>query len=56
MKLLLHVSKLGAVIYPLTTAFYCYPKSVNDIINYFINRILDFFDIKLSYDSFLRWK
>ncbi|MCV2500172.1 MAG: UbiX family flavin prenyltransferase [Candidatus Lightella neohaematopini] len=56
LRLLLRTSKLGAIIYPLTTAFYCYPKNINDIINYSVNRILDFFNIKLSHDLFLRWK
>lgn len=53
-RLLLQAAEMGAVIAPPMPAFYNSPKTVDDIINHSIGRVLDFFDI----DSGLvkRWK
>ena len=43
---LLKLSDLGAIIFPPVPAFYSKPKSIEDIINHTIGRVLDFFDIE----------
>lgn len=44
-KLLYEAAQLGAVIAPPVPAFYSFPKSVDDIINHTIGRVLDLCDI-----------
>lgn len=53
-RLLLRAAEIGAVIAPPMPAFYNAPKSLDDVINHNIGRVLDIFDI----DSGLvkRWK
>lgn len=43
---LLRLSKMGAVILPPMPAFYNHPKSVNDIVDHTVSRVLDQFSIK----------
>ncbi len=53
-RLLLRAAEIGAVIAPPMPAFYNAPKTLDDVINHNIGRVLDIFDI----DSGLvkRWK
>ena len=46
----------GAVIMPPVPAFYHQPKSVEDIIDQTVNRVIDQFDIELPTDLFTRWQ
>jgi len=46
LKNLLKLSNLGAIIFPPVPAFYFKPKSIEDIVNHTIGRVLDFFDIR----------
>lgn len=53
-QLLLRAAEMGAVIAPPMPAFYNAPKTVDDIINHNIGRVLDLFDIESGLVK--RWK
>ena len=40
------LADIGAIVAPIVPAFYSKPKSVDDIINHTVGRLLDFFDIE----------
>lgn len=48
--------EMGATVMPPMPAFYHRPKTVDDIINQTVNRVLDLFDIELDQDLFKRWQ
>jgi len=50
---LTRLAELGAVIFPPVPAFYSRPKSIDDIVNHTVGRILDFFDIE--HDLYTPW-
>ncbi|MBY6190353.1 UbiX family flavin prenyltransferase [Microbulbifer agarilyticus] len=52
-KLLYEVSMLGALIAPPMPAFYNHPKTIDDIVNHSVGRVLDLFDIE--YSGVKRW-
>ena len=53
-ELMLKASQIGAVICPPSPAFYTSPKTVDDIINHSVARVLDLFDIES--DRLQRWQ
>jgi 4-hydroxy-3-polyprenylbenzoate decarboxylase len=53
-ELMLKASQIGAVICPPSPAFYTPPKTVDDIINHSVARVLDLFDIES--DRLQRWQ
>lgn len=53
-ELMLKASQIGAIICPPSPAFYSSPKTVDDIINHSVARILDLFDIEA--DNMQRWQ
>jgi flavin prenyltransferase len=53
-RLLLQAAEMGAVIAPPMPAFYNDPKSVDDLLNHSIGRVLDLFDIESGLVK--RWK
>ena len=53
-ELMLKASQIGAIICPPSPAFYTSPKTVDDIINHSVARVLDLFDIET--DSLARWQ
>jgi flavin prenyltransferase len=55
-RLMTQVIEMGAIIMPPMPAFYHRPKTVDDIINQTVNRILDLLDIELDQDLFKRWQ
>ena len=55
LKLMVQVSEMGAVLLPPMPAFYHRPKTVDDIINQTVNRVLDVLKIELKHDLFDRW-
>lgn len=54
LRTLLQLSELGAVISPVVPAFYNRPKTIDDIINHSVGRLLDLFDVEN--DGVRRWK
>lgn len=46
LRTMLTLSEIGAVVAPIVPAFYARPKSVDDIVNHTVGRLLDFFDIE----------
>ncbi len=55
LRLMVQVSEMGAILLPPMPAFYHRPKTVDDIINQTINRVLDILKIELEHDLFDRW-
>lgn len=55
LRMMSHAIKLGAIMMPPIPAFYFQPKTIQDIIDQTINRILDQLNISLSKDLFIRW-
>ena len=53
-ELMLKASQIGAIICPPSPAFYTSPKTVDDIINHSVARVLDLFDIET--DNLKRWQ
>ena len=53
-ELMYKASQYGAIICPPSPAFYSEPKTVDDIVNYSVARILDLFDIEM--DGMKRWQ
>src|SRR6516225_12128435 len=56
LRLMAQVTEMGAIIMPPAPAFYHRPKSLDDIINQTVNRVLDVLDIELDHDLFQRWQ
>lgn len=56
LRLMAQASELGAVIMPPVPAFYFQPKTIDDIVNQTVNRVLDQFEIDLPDDLFQRWE
>jgi 4-hydroxy-3-polyprenylbenzoate decarboxylase len=54
LRLMANLAEIGAIIHPPVPAFYYKPKSVDDIVNHTVGRILDHFEI--NHDLFERWK
>lgn len=55
-RLMVEAIELGAIMMPPVPAFYHRPKTIDDIVNQTVNRILDLFDIELENDLFERWQ
>ena len=51
---MLKVSQIGAILCPPAPAFYTKPKSIDDIIDHSVARILDLFDIDDDHTE--RWQ
>jgi flavin prenyltransferase len=54
LRTMLHLSEMGAVIAPVVPAFYNRPKTLDDILDHTIGRLLDLFDIDAGLVK--RWK
>ncbi|MCR4402045.1 MAG: UbiX family flavin prenyltransferase [Firmicutes bacterium] len=50
---MLKLARLGVTIMPPVPAFYCRPRSIDDVVNHLVGKILDRFG--LSHDLFPRW-
>ena len=55
LRLMVQVSEMGAILLPPMPAFYHRPKTVDDIINQTVNRVLDVLKIEQEHDLFDRW-
>lgn len=56
LRLMVQVTEMGGIIMPPVPAFYHRPKTLDDIINQTVNRVIDLFEIDLGYDLFERWQ
>jgi len=56
LRLMAQVTEMGAIVMPPVPAFYHRPKSLDDIINQTVNRVLDVLDVELGSDLFQRWQ
>ena len=56
LRLMAQVTEMGAILMPPMPAFYHRPKTIDDIINQTVNRVLDVLDIELGKDLFTRWE
>ena len=56
LRLMAQATELGAVIMPPVPAFYHRPRTIDDIVDQTVNRILDQLDIELDEDLFERWQ
>lgn len=54
LRTLLQLSDMGAVVCPVVPAFYNKPKTLDDIVNHTVGRMLDLFDIDVG--AARRWK
>jgi 4-hydroxy-3-polyprenylbenzoate decarboxylase len=52
-ELMLQASRMGAILLPPVPAFYFYPKTIDDLINHTIGKVLDLFGI--NHHLFNRW-
>ena len=53
LNLMLRLTEMGAILFPPVPAFYHLPKTLEDVINHSIGKILDLFGIEAP--SFKRW-
>lgn len=56
LRLMTQVTEMGAILAPPMPAFYHRPKTLDDIINQTVNRVLDLLEIELPQDLFARWQ
>ncbi len=54
LRTMVQLSEMGAVICPVVPAFYNKPKTLDDIVNHSVGRLLDLFDIDTG--AVKRWK
>ena len=51
---MVQVTEMGGVIFPPVPAFYSHARSVDDLVNHSVGRVLDLFDVE--HDRIQRWK
>lgn len=56
LRLMAQVAELGGIVMPPVPAFYHHPRTLDDIINQTVNRVLDLLAIDLPEDLFPRWR
>jgi 4-hydroxy-3-polyprenylbenzoate decarboxylase len=54
LRAMLQLSEIGAIIFPPVPAFYAFPKTVDDVINHTVGKILDLYEIE--HELFMRWQ
>lgn len=50
---MLKVTRMGAIVSPVVPAFYDHPRTIDDLVNHTVGRLLDLFDIHLAVGE--RW-
>lgn len=55
LRLMTQVAEFGAIIAPPVPAFYHRPRTIDDIVNQTVNRVLDILEVELPADLFMRW-
>ena len=56
LRLMMAVVEVGAIMLPPMPAFYHRPRTLDDVINQTVNRVLDLLDVELEQDLFQRWQ
>jgi 4-hydroxy-3-polyprenylbenzoate decarboxylase len=56
LRLMTQVTEAGAILVPPVPAFYHRPRTLDDIINHTVNRVLDLMGVELEKDLFERWQ
>ena len=56
LRLLTQASEIVAIVMPPLPAFYHRPKTIQDLIDHSVNRVLDLLGIELETDLFKRWE
>jgi 4-hydroxy-3-polyprenylbenzoate decarboxylase len=56
LRLMVQAVEIGAMLVPPMPAFYHRPRTIDDIINQTVNRVLDALEIELPSDLFERWR
>lgn len=56
LRLMVQATEMGAILAPPMPAFYHRPKSIDDIVNQTVNRVLDLLEVELPQDLFVRWQ
>lgn len=56
LRLMTQVTEAGAILVPPMPAFYHRPRTLDDIINHTVNRVLDLMGVELEKDLFERWQ
>jgi len=56
LRLMAQATEMGAIVMPPVPAFYHRPKTIDDIVNQTVNRVLDQLEIELPTDLFERWR
>lgn len=56
LRLMAQVTEMGGIIAPPMPAFYHQPKTIEDVIDQTVNRVLDLMGIELPVDLFERWQ
>jgi len=56
LRLMTQLVEMGAILVPPVPAFYHRPRTIEDIVNQTVNRVLDLLDIELEEDLFKRWQ
>jgi 4-hydroxy-3-polyprenylbenzoate decarboxylase len=54
LRTMTQLSDMGAIVSPIVPAFYSKPKTVDDIVNHTVGRLLDLFDIDVG--TVFRWR
>jgi len=52
-ELMLQASRIGAILFPPVPAFYSHPKTIDDLVDHTVGKILDLFGI--DHHLFVRW-
>ena len=50
---MLKLTRMGAIVSPVVPAFYDHPRTIDDLVNHTVGRLLDLFDIHLAVGE--RW-
>lgn len=56
LRLMAQATEMGAVVMPPVPAFYHRPKTIQDIVDHTVNRVLDLLGIELANDLVERWQ
>lgn len=56
LRAMAQVVEMGAILAPPMPAFYHRPKSLDEVINQSVNRLLDLLEVELPQDLFQRWQ